>query len=1294
MVLQTDTNGKTGTRKWDTPVETHLFQTYGKVVARLFDTSKRVALPFALFPSDKPSVTHTEPDHLVRHIPPEEWKRTQETIDYLRQTLQSEQADRSGRGSHQPGGSADAGFYLRAFQKALESGQETLLDNNPFYELSRLIFRHNLSGARNLLKQNQSAHLAQALAAVPFFDSYRKIRTAPQTSFFARTGLMLGKSLMGLKGVGVTLLSLISVLLTVTAVYHLFPPAEGDVTGLHGGGGGPVLLAGGLLGVFLTLPVLAFKARLYHGMAETGHILGGVRYAFSRRLLWFFVLVLLTLTSIKTNYDGLVAVLFKTTEIAQQTAQIQRGMQTLMGSDTAQDGMDFLQSRTGQLDAWGMWITSLFQRMPGDKTGHKISAERWRRDPRYWSKYFIVHGGYAPGLDDVAHRAGNLRGSRAQDNLLIQSGFDLIHSVAQKLQKILERHKTHAMRTSAYVQEHMTVLEHLFPEAAQASAPHVASATPETVWAGFLVDMHPENLLRTLTLYQRVHQGRQILRAIFAALKTHEAHYMRTVADLNGLITASNALLARVDPKGRTQDASGRQAVRTIVASSTLSSLGEQEARAVWHVPTHFSMAQLKERLSQASGSGFGLLLLGAILLLAVAVDVGELVVFGLWITWRGRKDRTQLAECFDGLKTWEAEVSQNGKTFLDRTDVRRLLPGITFPNAVRVRNALHHTLESINPAAKDRIDQTPLEKWRLWFRGLFVPVRMADMVAYNARVQAIHAFQRTPDIYLSQWMTLLFPGVRLDRGMGMRSFADLQTLLETTIAAHKETFKREWHAALHEDDEENPASLGVASLPDKQKDWARNNPLDASNRKQMETFLTTFNLAGDDGPQALRRPSGMTQLFQWLGRAGWLDFTQTWGHIPSYSRRTWLKEKTAESQDFGDAISILHNFIPTLKETLSHTLPELQQELLDPLMAILDRLPMRCAQEGFMDMAATLDKFERLQKLTLDMLGVSQLVDPEMDGKLLSTLTNKAEIDKMSAIIQGGRGKESVFLEKINHLAGALRHTLQRAQSVEDALRAEMGLHQRAIHKTEEEVRQILMQVNMHGWEARRRRPPPTQLLQILFDNQPLFEQAPHKLATLSARAARLLEALPSETNLDLLTEWTLQAQSLVDTLQDVLTSLTMPTHIDRRLEVGRAHTAGGPPEKDSPETRKAHKKTQKGTGKSRRQSEREVYETHLEFVSGHGRCYRGASADVSNTGVRLIPAVAPRDLTPGEEGTLRLLDPPAPQKFACRVVSVSPEAIALHLLEASQGFETLLARRVVQEIRQKGKVKRKGKG
>ena len=1252
-------------------MEYSFFQTYGKVVEQLFTSNKRSDTPvFLALTTEELTGERIKQasDHIAHHIHPNELRRTRETITYLRKTLKQEQAEQEIKGRRQVESSANASYYLREFSKACRKDNETLLHRNPFYELAKLVFRHNLSGARNLLHHNQSELLKHIPERLPFFATNREIWTRQHFSVISRGMELLGKGIIGSKVSLVLALTLLSALMTGIAFYgHFHDHLHSTLSlGLFGDGMKSeisIMTIGLVLGLFLALLILDFKSRLYRGMAETGTVLSGIRHAFVKHPIWMIIALLCTLLSIKSNFDGINTMLFKTTHVNQQASRVKSNIETVLG-DVYLQGMDSLHSRMVQLDAWASWVPVVFQRIADVQ--NRVDRRRVGRSraprmaPVDWAKQFIVRGGYQPGVNDVVNQVGRRRGGQQQDQLLtMQKEVDLSRSITQKFQAVLSQYKIHVTRTDAYVKTQLDDLEQLF---SPAEAGHFRPL------ADFAL---------AVSLYQRIHQGNQIIRAILDALQASETHYVQAVAELNHIINNSNALLLKVDPKifstipAKNSSAQNRESVRQAVQTITvlaslpaLQTLANQRLLAADSV----TLAAMEESLAQQFGVGTAQYLLGMMILLAVALDMGEFLLFSGWITWRGRQDRTQIENRLLVLQKWEALFVEQAMTFFAREDVQHILPGITFPTEISNHNALHLVVEASSSKAKDRLDQSLSEKYRAWFKDLFLPARMADMVAYNARVYALELFKRNPDGMLSRWVGQILPGLQMDRGLGQQMFSDLQRNMEECLSQNRQGFKMLLQQILRGESEAVSHWAREQMMEQKRlhKGFQQNSDLQQTD-KMVQKFKPSRNektvLQKPQVSPSVKRvdvqPSG-----QWF---------QHWGHSPAYSRRTWLKEIATNSQNFREGITLLYDFRPTLKQTLTDTLPNLDKNVFEPLLDIFTRLPIRCSHAGFVSIDTLQEQFQQLEKLAVEMLGLSEILDPEIDDRTLNTLTSKEEVEHMAAIVQGGKNKEPHFSNQLEHLTLGLQTTLHKAQAVELQLDMERKQQITALQAKTKELHQVLTQINMRGWEARKKRPPSHDHLNILMANKGLFEQAPKELDVLIKQAQPLLAESPRESHLTHLMELILKAQILVDNANEVLQALEKPTHVDRRLEQRL--------DEESPDDEIALQQNQ-AEEKSRRKAEREAFTTEVELITDQGHRYHGTSADISSTGIRMIPSVASTYLLKGERGKLHLLDDPNRTPFTCHVVQSSENFIALHLVHKIAEFESLVAKLVMKEV------------
>lgn len=1239
-------------------MDAFLFQTYGKVVKRLFTPGtpgESDNMPRALFPSEvllAPSA-HDATQHRIEHLPQGEWQRTAETIEYLRKALDKECHQRDTAGLQRPPPRESITAHFQTFLQALEQGNETKLANNPFYELTKLVFRHTLSGANRLLYASQIQWLSQAPKPL-FFFAPDHLHNAPHLPGLPRRfATWLCRTTMTVKHALVMALTLLSAALTTLVVYHHLQP---DTDGMLVGGSLP-LIAGCVAGFLLVWPVLEFKSRLYRGMATSGGVLKGVRGAFAKHPKWLTLLVVLTLLSIKSNDDGLRTILFKTADLTRQAAYLQAHAHAILG-DPTRSGEDSLHSRMRQLKAWTTWVHQSWQQRVNKPQHQRGSRTQSSRNAHDWALFFLFHGGYQAGIDDVVHRYGNRAEARHQDRLLNQTSVDATRSLEAKMADVMRTYEAQVARTTLFVQGELQRLNRLF--AGPPDAPSLLF-----------------NFTLAATWQQHLRQGNRIARALAAALQAGEADHRNAVVALNHILitfkTQARLLSPSIFTHVKGDETRGPADIQPVAAPAPLPALQQlalaNPASADAPTPggTH-TPSSPSNPLEMSKKHLVTPLLSGWIILCAAGLDLGELLLFGGIIAWRGRKDQQHMAERCAALKKWETTFVDQGIAFFDRSDIRKIFPGIPFPRDREIQHAWHLSLEAIAPMAKDAQDQSGAEIFRAWFAALFLPARITDMVAYNARTTAISHFKIHPNVALGQWVGRIFSGMRWNRGLENRTFEELSRALKSALQANQAQTQRALdHVLLETQENDNFVHHTNRRAFLKRLDHG------SADLKQLNKLLRPFHTEiptqGDN-----EHTSALPHPPRDRGRL----LSQLWTHAPSYSRRTWLKELAGRDRTFQAGISLLHAFIPTLNDTLRTTLPALQRDLFDPLMDIFARLPSRCAQAIVLDPDQLRTTFTQLEKLSMEMLGLSHFLQPGMDEKLLGMLTSEEELQRMTHLLQKGQSKEARFLDQIHQATDILRTTLQLAQTLEASLRSEMLTHQVLLQKAEKRLQQTLTQINVHGWEARKKRPPSHVQLEVLVRNQPLLVRAPQTLAALTAEADTFLSTPPCEGNLARLSQIALEAHVLADKVKDVLTNMKTPTHIDRRLEKVNRHAGGKETEQQADQKRQ--QQARKAAGKSRRQAERESFSTPLQLVTDHGHLYYGTSSDISATGVSLLPTVPPTQLTQHDQGTLRLLDDPTQTPFSCQIAHITPTSIALHLQDNLAAFETISAQLIMQ--------------
>ncbi|MBF0584694.1 MAG: hypothetical protein HQL80_10755, partial [Magnetococcales bacterium] len=638
-----------------------LFKSYAEVVERFFAPETGVGTPISLFPpteepprtvralpsgrgaerrSSSPTLKNTP---LESMIPTHGVSMVQGLVDHLRGALL--QARNSARGRDEAvrrrGGEANSSTpspvsaaeaervqaHFVAFQAAIQTGDETSLVGNPFYELTKLVFQQNLAGAKRLFEASHADLMASPPEPVPLLRSFREIwfdRQAPAIQAAqARGGAGLTAPpqkvrMMGLAkklsdqidtwmGLGKVIVAIIlffgSSFTTGQGINDLLQSQEASELfgGLFDGREAELLRYGlaVLVGLLLSSAILDYKDRIFSSIAEEGGVLRGIRTAILRYPRWMILATILTGFSIRTNYDGIVSLISKKADLAQQSEQIRTRVKRALGSQFFVNAVepDDLHDVQGLLRNATNDSIEKFNQVPEDEVSGVASSGDPRKGPRYWGKYFIVNGGYEPGVRDVAHSTQSLTAgfSGRIDDMLRESGLDLRTSAADKIKALRKRYDDHLQKTKAQVEEGLDRLHGLME------------------MRGYSL----EEIKRVFALEH--YQINDLVLSMANALEENKNEYERVALELNRLTDAYVAVLQQVDKSGaasrREYHIEGKLAIPDLDAIKELKNTQIPKAK-------HKSFAELKEFLAGEYGVALANSLLLAILFVSVCMDL------------------------------------------------------------------------------------------------------------------------------------------------------------------------------------------------------------------------------------------------------------------------------------------------------------------------------------------------------------------------------------------------------------------------------------------------------------------------------------------------------------------------------------------------------------------------------------------------------------------------------------------------------------------------------------------------
>ncbi|MEO5364302.1 MAG: hypothetical protein H7838_11855, partial [Magnetococcus sp. DMHC-8] len=1172
-----------------------LFKTYAEVVERFFSSQRRNDGRVFLSPPDGPTAlsehksTALPVGHLSDLINPRGVQVVQDLVDQLRGAWQVPDPARSRdatvrRRTDDPSSAvpvvpmaAGEAERIRArfgeFQAAVQSGDETKLGGNPFHELTRLVFHYNLEGAKNLFGALQLELMTSPPKPVPLLRSFREIWFAGRTGSPAMGSMQGGWSnvvrkiadqidaWMGMGKVAVAILLFFgSSFTTGQGINDLLQSEEALALfgGLFDGRDAEVLRYGVavLVGLLLSSAILDYKERLFSSVAEEGGVLRGMRTAILRYPRWMILATFLTVFSVKTNYDGIVSLISKKADLAKQSEQIRSRVKKALGSpffvntvepDDLHDVQGLLQNATTD-------SINKFNKVPDDEVSGVASSGDPRMGPRYWGKHFIVHGGYEPGVRDVAHSTQSLTAgfSARIDEMLKESRLDLRSSVADKIRALRKRYDDHLQRTETLVEQKLDNLRGLME------------------MRGYSL----EEIKRVFALEH--YQINEIVLSMANALEENKNEYERVAAELNRLTDAYVAVLQQVDKSG----AASRREYH-IEGKLTIPDLDAIKELKNTHIPKaqHKSFAELKAFLEGEYGLTLANGLLMAILFLSFCMDLLDPLIYLRWTAIIGRHDRSMFPDLMGYLREWENDFVVSCHQFFYRRDVQQAFSGLALPNRTGIRNAFYLLLEELDPHLKDPRDLTFLQYQAEWFKGLFVLTRTRDMHGYNRRALAIGRFVAGRERHFQQLLEYMLPGIRFDQGAaggpsrsrqdGRDSFALVVKKTELGQDQQRALFAWELEAV--------SGRLTTRSAPDgvPSGDQKALGAMVALEQKRKSiSKLRGGGRAGADPipPPALEQETpavapvisprmrkgcvrvegAVNPLLSPFFRPGsrahrrWLRFWEAAFTAPlacfAHTRRRWLQEVARQDGHTLDDMEGLYDFMPDLKDVLLVTLPGVRENIMGPLEEAHRRFPKRCRAGGLASVEELSGRIEDLEKESLQVLGLSPAMGDQT--RLYAPVSGVAlELEGVSRVVLDHVGGDPTgFQEKVAALVRYAGEALAQAHAIEQAVSQEMIGILKDVKRLHESIKQILLKINMSSTASRKSALPLRDMLRLLRQNKDILEQAPRQSETIFKTVEQIFHekgadgSVHTEASLEVLKKLQGEERHLFDRLMQIL--------------------------------------------------------------------------------------------------------------------------------------------------------------
>ncbi len=977
-----------------------LFMHYGRLSERCFLGDLESVETISFFPDMVTGVQDDiDSERLTRHLPdhadPDLLAKVTKAADRLRRALLDESRLEDSRIA------PPTTQKFNIFRKGLAQGSEAMLAENPFYELTVLIYQLNMSAIKNAFAASQKDAGANLPQAMKVSRSLRylwgregsMIRLEDKIMETAGTFLSIGKILLGL------ILFIGSTLTTAKGVNDLvqldgFVAIFGDF--LLGQEHENVRLALTLtVGVALSSVILDFKDRLFQGLAETGKVFMGFIDAFKRFPRWMFLSLFFTMASIWTNYDGIVLLFSKTQDLAYQLTVIEDRVGRALGDPESvdPDNPDSLSDLKGLLEQKIGTSSKQFQQVVDDEMSGVASSGIASKGPRYWSKYYIINGGYKPGTADVVRELRNSKFNRSLDRMLQRSGLDLSMSLEEKLKRILDDYSGHYAVMKSAVNEKMAALA-----------------------ATMTLQSYSIDELNALFNLEAYHVNNSV-KEVVALMEANKQEFARAAAAINHLAETHIAVLRKVDKAGIPTKTEYTIDVKIeIPRVEAIDQLNQSEIP----MAERRSVLELKELLLERYGTAVGATILFWILFIAVFMDLSDPIFYSTMVARWGRRDRHFLQENIKRFQAWEDEYVQRIRSFLARPDVRAALPELPCPRTPVLHWIYHQYLESLAPFIKDYSRLTSQEKYRFWFFGLFSTTRIRYAEVYNARQSMTRKILADPGVLLPPLLNRVYGNLFQSFSIGQDHFDTLFDRVKRDMSRDEERFNSEISRISAIIDELYTAEPELKTV-------SRNMKLHHKVLAILHATSGRFDLRS--------RHRGLYELLYNLfskpiARSDF-DFALT--------RNNWMVDQAVLEKKSISYIDSLIPHRPVLITILSEILPHMKKELLLPLMAALDEIPQSAELQRVMKIKTFHDTLIGLERELLCVLGMSSGKGLRIDNTLFMNIMENSSIEEVSAVFLTGESKIDVFEKKLvwlekmleSALAAVKRLVAERKQTV-----------------------------------------------------------------------------------------------------------------------------------------------------------------------------------------------------------------------------------------------------------------------
>ncbi len=526
---------------------------------------------------------------------------------------------------------------------------------------------------------------------------------------------------------------ILSTMTTAYGVNHMLVDNNLAILSLFQGDSGEIPRLGIALicGMTLSYIILHLKGVFFRGILSQGEIFKGIKSCYLRHPLIIVLSTLFMLISLKTNYDGGIALISKSEYINEQHQLIKKQSIAALESDLYgnKEGITSFAQSVSALKASTKVINTQFGRFIQDEAKGAASSGHVGHGPRYWGKYFVINGGHGVKGQNVAKFTSSRLANRV-DAIIISSGIDFSQSLPRKIEQLVEGYTLSVKQQREQVQKLMDDLDQTVVNQDGLMPKFITTAFVEYYDLNVVVKTMADSYAQNATLYNV------------------------TVDRLKELLDHYIEVLRQIDRAGiaRAREYNVEVKVPAIDVSAVV-------ALAKDLPEVHYlGFAELIDLLRGKYGVGWAQFLMLLILILSALVDLADVVFLSPFLADQGRREAELIQAKQDELNDWEEKFLKQCHLFFYDDETTLIFNRLVPSNGIFFVDSFYRLLEEVSPNVIDPQDRSL--RHNLWrhFISDFQDLHTVAAKAYNDRVDAIQKLIDKSNQYLTHYWNIIFP--------------------------------------------------------------------------------------------------------------------------------------------------------------------------------------------------------------------------------------------------------------------------------------------------------------------------------------------------------------------------------------------------------------------------------------------------------------------------------------------------------------------------------------------------------